>query len=46
MKCGNSYLVLGISDIDRNDSIVEFLEGWNRTIILPADHGGLTSMES
>jgi len=46
MECGNSYLVLGISDIDRDNSIAEFLEGWNKTIILPADHGGLTSMES
>lgn len=39
-------LLLCISDIDRNDSISEVLKRGNRTIILPADDGGLTSVES
>jgi len=46
MKYGDSYLLLCISDIDRNDSISEVLKRGNRTIILPADDGGLTSVES
>jgi len=46
MKCIDSYLLLGIPDIDRNNGITEVLEEWGRTIILPADGGGLASVKS